>query len=199
MNTTIISESVDSNIKAKARIFAKKNNLGTFEVQDIEQEIFIEVLKGIQSYKPRLASLETYCDRIIQNKIKKLAEKHHSNKNQMIVSAEQLKEDDTGNDSSGHNALEESLSVDFSVSFPLHVAELQSDLKTMLDKLPDELREFCMNLAKGHSLNRIAEKKKLCKYALYKKYVNPLRELCREFHLQEYLDRSAVLRNSSCF
>ncbi len=198
MDTDFIPESIDSNIKAKARMFVKKNKLAEVDTADIEQELRIVVAKGLQIYNPDLASPDTFCDRIIRNTLKNLAIKHYSEKNLMILYAEQLKEDDSGNASSLHDALEESMNVDFALSFPLHVADLKSDINALLDKLPEELRSFCMEVAKGISLNHIARERKLSKFILYKKYLRPIRKMCRQFCLQEYLDKSIVLKGPSC-
>ncbi|OGV39307.1 MAG: hypothetical protein A2020_11910 [Lentisphaerae bacterium GWF2_45_14] len=198
MDTDFIPESIESNIKAKARMFVKKNKLAEVDIADIEQELRIVVVKGLQKYNPELASPDTFCDRIIRNKIKNLARKHYSEKNLMILYAEQLKENDQGNASSRHNALEESMNVDSAISFPLHVADLKSDINALLDKMPEELRSFCMEAAKGLSFNHIAREKKLSKFMLYKKYLTPIRKLCRKFCLHEYLDKSIVLRGPSC-
>jgi RNA polymerase sigma factor (sigma-70 family) len=188
-NPILIPESVEKNVHLKAMLFAGKHGFSSFEIEDIEQELRMMLIIQIPNYKPKRASFETYCDRIISSRLKSLAKKYYAGKNVILRHADDLRKIEDDNTSSNNSESGKSKKVEVPYSFPFHELNLKADIETLFRLLSEEQRKFCEALMDGLSLAQIAKQHGINKYTLYVKHIKPLRKLCVEINLQKYLEK----------
>lgn len=187
----IIPENVEKNIQAKSKQFVKTYKINSSDLDDIEQDLRWELIKNIPKHNPEKSLMDTFCDRIIKRKLSKIARKRYALKNTIIRCANPLEEGDEGNNNNPNHEL----NIAFGESLTWQAQDLKCDIDSLLENLPEKLKIFCNAVIAEKSLSAVAKLFKINKHALYKEYLTPLRKVCSEKKLQDYLKNPDRFKN----
>jgi len=189
-----IPENVEKNIQAKSKLLAEKLKLNEFDLEDIEQELRMEIIKNISKHEARLGLIETFCDRIIKRKLSKITRTYYAGKNIILRRANHLLEKDSDDNEDASSDCYALQSVDMAQFLSWDVLNLSRDFSSVLSSLPEKLRRFCQAALTENSLSSAAKLLGISKHSLYKEYIIPLRKICSETNLKDYLDKSRPFR-----
>ncbi|MFA7171719.1 MAG: hypothetical protein WC180_07050 [Candidatus Paceibacterota bacterium] len=189
-----IPENVEKNIQAKSKLLSEKLKLNEFDLEDIEQELRMEIIKNISKHEDRLGSIETFCDRIIKRKLSKITRTYYAGKNIIIRRANHLTECNDNNDDELYSNQDTRSNIDIEQLPFWEALNLRRDFSSVLSRLPEKLKRFCQAVIAEKSLNSAAKSLGLNKHSLYKEYITPLRKICSETNLKDYLDKSRPFR-----
>ncbi len=178
-------------IRCKARQVAGRYGFSKSDIEDLEQEFWLDLLQRRSSYDSGRSQLNTFTNRIITHRIANMKETQEAAKRDYRLCAGSLDEeieDEDGDTTSLHE------SVDANDCFKRagwsgHSSEDQIGLKLDVDKiissLPPELRETCERL-KIPTVSEISEVMGISRSSVYRK-IEQIRKILEAGGIREYL------------
>ena len=185
---------------AKALIECKARELiGTYDVQDadlqdIEQQLYLDLLERLPKYNPRKGKITTFMQRVVERKIANILRDLNAGKQILMQTAVSLHEI-VGLDEFGDAvALSETIAADEHrgrmgkrLRPPDEEMALNSELHALLKSLPDQLQRVCRLIMAGHSMTEIARREGMSRSTLYERVIGPLREAFQNAGMKNYL------------
>ena len=139
-------------IRHKARRLIGKFGFTEFDIEDIEQELVLEVLRRLPKYNPKRAKLSTFIALVVEHKIATIIETRKAAMRDYRRCAGSLNdslEDDEGGSTELIEAFDQEAYLFRTGKLSRPAAELRDlkiDLCKAIEKLPLELRELCRRL-----------------------------------------------------
>lgn len=133
-------------IKFKARQLSRRSGFSRTDRDDIEQDLWTDLLERLPRYDPAQASLNTFVARVIEHKVVSLLRFHLAERRSHV--REEFSLNDTVVDSDGHE-IEQQTTLNESAIDTRARDDLQRDVADVLARLPDELRAAALELAFG--------------------------------------------------
>ena len=186
-------------VQAQARRLFHTNIFLDMEIEDIEQELMLHVLRRAPNFDAARASFPTFIDRVTRNRAAALIETARTQKrgfgtktvlfSDLETSSETAAESPADRLGAGHDLWDHS---DFVHE---HAAMLRHDLSRLLETLPQSLWQCCQWLLED-SVGNVSRRSGLARGTIHSR-VKTLRRRCHEFGLKEYFGTSPALSRSS--
>lgn len=186
-------------VQAQARRLFHTNIFPDMEIEDIEQELMLHVLRRAPNFDAARASFPTFIDRVTRNRAAALIETARTQKrgfgtktvlfSDLETSSETPAESPADRLGAGHDLWDHSDLV------PEHAAMLRHDLSRLLETLPQSLWQCCQWLLED-SVGNVSRLSGLARGTIHSR-VKTLRRRCHEFGLKEYFGTSPALSRSS--
>jgi RNA polymerase sigma-70 factor (ECF subfamily) len=185
-----IDDHAAAHIRYKARSLVGRYGLRDTDVEDLEQELMLDVLRRIRKFDPSRAQMATFVTRLVRNKIASLVEARKAGKRDYRTRVYSL----TGwvkDRTNGFLQRIETIDADHPLlrtgrrRSQLEVLDLSIDLKRATDLLPPELRELCRRL-RYETVSEISRSKGIPRGTLYEA-IGRIRVVFEERGLRDYL------------
>ncbi len=171
-----INDYVRKVVTTKTSLMLGKCGIGVDDLEDIEQELYLEVLKKSRTFDPDKGMPSTFIQCILQNKIADiLSRKKTELMCRSFTEAGEVLDD-----------LEEAEFVDQSHS--LEMQELSMDVNNTVDSLTPLLQQACLLIGSGETMTEVAKRLGLKRSTFYYSVINPVRKAFNENGLQIYAD-----------
>ena len=182
-------------IPRKAQQLVGKYGIRPYDRADIEQEIYLDLLERLDKFDSEKATLNTFVQRVVENKIADLIRERGSNKvmadRATLSLFTQIGEDpDTEQAVTQADCITNEQYDEFVRNRLLSRTEEQDmamDLQEVLSKLPEYLRHPCELLMEGRTIAETAREVNMKQASFYEQVLEPLREVFRETNLEIYL------------
>ncbi len=171
-----INDYVRKVVTTKTSLMLGKCGIGVDDLEDIEQELYLEVLEKSHTFDPDKGMPSTFIQCILQNKIADIL----SRKKTELMCRSFAEAGEALDD------LEEAQFIDQSHS--LEMQELSIDVRNVVDSLAPELRCACELLGRGERVIDIARKVGVKRSTFYYRVINPLRKAFKENGLKIYAE-----------
>jgi DNA-directed RNA polymerase specialized sigma24 family protein len=194
-----IDPTLIQSVQAHARRLSRTNALPGKEIEDIEQELMLHVLRRSGTFDPKRASFPTFIDRIVRSRAAALSEAARTQKRGFGTEIVLFTDLDTNSETEtepptdrigAHQALWGS-----SGHAPEDVAMLRSDLSRLFGTLPDGLRQCCRWLLED-SVGDVCQRTGLARGSIHSR-IETLRRRCRQVGLDNYFGASPAFLRSS--
>ena len=178
-------------IKYKVRQLIKKPEFSASDQEDLEQMFLLELFQRLPKYDARRGKMNTFIARVIDKRIASLIEKQNVGKRdprKCIGSLNDPWVDDEGRSIERGETInrEEVLLRTGALSRPSEdLLGLPSEIKTVLESQPMELRNLCLRLQTA-SVSEISEDTGVKRGIIYDR-MKKLRKVFKEAGLEEYL------------
>jgi RNA polymerase sigma-70 factor, ECF subfamily len=187
--------------QVQARRLFHANIFPDMEIEDIEQEFVLHVLRRIPNFDAARASFPTFIDRVIRNRAAALIETAQTQKrgfgtkiilfSDLETSSETAAESLADRLGAGQDLWDRSDLVPETED----AAMLRHDLSRLLDNLPQNLWQCCHWLLED-SVGNVSRRSGLARGTIHSR-VKTLRRRCHEFGLKEYFGTRPALSKSS--
>ncbi len=172
-------------IKKRARQLVGHAGLTYFDIDDISQELWLELIRIMPQHDPSRASAQTFIHRVIDSAAAKLI--RHRRAACRDYNKTHLTMDEVTTDSSGRKVRRSSLLTEKGYRRAFHReglslsehAELSVDIADAVEQLPDDLRALC------ETLRRDAPLAAACAHGISRSTCHNRRVLLRK-HLSEF-------------
>ncbi|MFI4912924.1 MAG: sigma factor [Sedimentisphaeraceae bacterium JB056] len=158
-------------VSTKASLLLGRCGIGINDLEDIEQELYLELLKKAESYDPEKGKTSTFVQCILQKKISDILSRRKTEQKCRSFT-------ETGrifNDFIDKNDDCRSL-------------QLQIDVQETVNSLTPELQEGCRLLARSERITHAAKKAGVKRSTFYYRVINPLRKAFKENGLEIYME-----------
>lgn len=177
-------------IRNKARLLVGKAGLTESDRPDLEQELMIDLLERMKRYNPAKAKKTTFMARIVERRIASLLELRYAQRRDCRRCTASLNDPAPG---SRDESMERGdlMTGDGFDSFPnsepmeRRTADLRIDLESVIESLPEQLRDLCERMKTGNMME-ISRETGICRGTLYYR-LSLLREAFLDAGLKEYL------------
>lgn len=169
-------------IKFKARQLSRRSGFSRTDRQDLEQELWVDLLDRLPRYDANKASLNTFIARVVERKVISILRYHFAE--MRSPGREEASLNDPVLDCDGrvvdrHQTTPEASSV------PQRLRELQRDVADVLARASDLHRVIALGLATG-TINSVAGELGIPRSAV-ERHVAELLDLCDDAGLRDYL------------
>jgi RNA polymerase sigma-70 factor, ECF subfamily len=194
-----IDPTIILSVRAHARRLSRTNALPGMEVEDIEQELMLHVLRRLGYFDPTRASFPTFIDRIVKNRAAALSEAVRTQK-RGFRTAIVLFTDLEANSETGTEPPADRIGAHQHLwggceGISEEAAMLRHDLSRLIGTLPDSLRQCCHWLIED-SFGDVCQRTGLARGSIHSR-INTLRRRCRECGLENYFTVSPALLRPS--
>lgn len=178
-------------IRYKAKHLVGHAGFSQHELQDLEQELVLDLLKRLPNFNPQKAKLQTFIARIVEHRIATIIEEREASKRDWRSCSSSLNDAITTEDDKSCERLEiydmdEYLRQMGRLERPAgERLDLSIDLADALARLPEDLRILCERL-QDESVSDISRNTGIPRGTLYDK-INRIRRLFEDAGLREYV------------
>lgn len=169
-------------IKFKARQMSRRPGFTGADREDLEQDLWADLLDHLPRYDPARASLPTFIARVVECKAASMLRHHFAEMRTPERVEASLNEPVRNSDGQVVERHETTPEVAQDAG---HLLDLQRDVANVMSTLSDELRAVALALAEG-TPNRAATEVGLSRRAV-PKAIEQLREIFRDAELDKYL------------
>ena len=169
-------------IKFKARQIARKPGFSQSDREDVEQSLILDLLKRLPDFDPAKAALNTFIDRIVNRKVASLLRHHKAEKRSR--QREECSLNDPVLDADGRVVDRHQTTPEASGDW-LRRREMQQDIATVLERLPETLRLIAMKRVRG-TIASIAREQGISRGTVTR-HIEALRRACEDAGLRDYL------------
>ena len=163
-------------VSTKTTLMLGKCGIGVKDLEDIEQELYLELLKKSKNYNPEKGRTSTFVQCILQNKISEIL----SRKKKELVCRTFTECGFFSDDIDEAQFIDQSHLIDRE--------DLSIDVRDVADSLTPELRVACKLLARGESVTEVARRLGLKRSTFYYRVLNTLNKALMEKGLQIYVE-----------
>jgi RNA polymerase sigma factor (sigma-70 family) len=182
-------------IQRKAQQLVGKYGVRPYDRPDIEQEIYLDLCERLDKFDSEKATLNTFVQRVVENKIADLIRERGSNKTMAERAtaslSTQIGEDpDTGQVITMADCITNEQYDEFvrnRTCSRMEEQDMAMDLQEVLSKLPEYLRRPCKLLMEGRTIAETAREVNMKQASFYEQVLEPLRGVFRETYLEIYL------------
>jgi RNA polymerase sigma-70 factor (ECF subfamily) len=162
-----LDEYADRLIRIKARQLARRPEFQSWDPEDIEQELTLDLLQRLLHHDPARASRNTFIARAVEHKVASLIE--HRTRTKRHCPTEMMSLDDPASGEDGE-IVPRSETIDPAtlqrVPTPSDTPELAVDLALAMEDLPDDMRDLCERL-RTETVSEIARRLGIPRSTLY--------------------------------
>lgn len=169
-------------IRFKARMLGRHRAFARDDREDIEQDLWLDLLERLPKYDPARASLSTFVARVVERRVVSLIRYRSAEKRSAF--REECSLDDRVLDADGRDTARHETTPEVS-NDPARLRELERDMAHVMAHLPDDLRAIALALAFG-TQNAVGPELGLSRRAM-SKAAERLHEIFRDAGLDEYL------------
>jgi RNA polymerase sigma factor (sigma-70 family) len=175
-----LNEYASSFIKRKAREVAREYGFTFSDIEDLEQEFWLDLILRLPLYDVDRGSLNTFIARIVTNKIVNIKETRQATKRDYRLCANSLDEDvedEEGKEASRATLFDEAdcfRRLGWSCGPSEEQRDLKIDLGAVIDSLPSDLRELWERL-RVQTITEISIAVRMSRSGLYRK----IERICR--------------------
>ncbi len=181
-------------IECKARQLIGKCGIRSQDVEDVEQELYLDLSKRMPRYDPGKSKITTFIQRVVENKIANILRERCAKKNLAFINARSLEEAVGVNGNGSEVTLGDAIDSDRferrqrgRSRTRQEERELKSDARDVMGILPKELRIACQLLLNGTPVSNAAKQTGFKRSTFYDRVVVRLREAFRETGMEDYL------------
>jgi len=185
---------ITARIKAEIRNLIKRRRINPQDADDIKQEIFQELIRGIDSFNPENASINTFVSAIINSAVRKAARDYWANNQDSCLFCPSLDQPKDSSVPDCQDLLGDVVGDDETAMYlgkrerTKHDQELlASEVRSFISSLSNRQKSVCKELMNGKSLKEIAASKKIPRGSFYRDVIHPLRNAMKDSGLFEYL------------
>ena len=171
-----IDDYVRKIVSTKTTLMLGKCGIGVKDLEDIEQELYLELLKKSKNYNPEKGRTSTFVQCILQNKIADIL----SRKKKELVCRTFTECGDVFSNLEDDEFIDQSHLIDRE--------ELSIDVRDVADSLSPELRTACELIGSGQSITEAAKRLGLKRSTFYYRVLNTLNKALMEKGLQIYVE-----------
>lgn len=144
-----IEKYVEKQIQIKTREFIKKNALPLSDFEDIAQIVRVKVERRLEKFDPNLSGFPSFVQMIIKRELSHILQKLYAKKRgrQKTVYIEDIIAE---NKELGTNSCSEFF------CFDAHNSIFEDEIREILDKLPEDLRQIC-DILKDNNVSNAAK------------------------------------------
>lgn len=148
----VFNEYAKSCIRVMARRLSQQKGFTRFDEEDLQQDLWLVLLREAKRFDPERASLHTFIDRVVRAAGGMIARRRHRQKRAAggrIVSLEQqeLSEDGETGSSLSHRISEADLARRIGVV--RRTAASEQEFANALDSMPQKIRDVCLLVMDG--------------------------------------------------
>lgn len=151
----VLTDYAKNLIKFKARQLTRRRDFQTAELEDLQQELWLALIKAAQRFDPAKASLDTFIDRVVNKAVAMLVRTRQRKRNGITQRMPSLSDERTSPDGRteplaatiSHDDLARRTGTE-----PIdetHVAETTEAVTAALQRMPADLRDVCRRLMGG--------------------------------------------------
>lgn len=144
--------------------------------KDLEQEMWLFLIKRISSYNPSKASIETFATKILNVAISRFLRSFFADKNQAIRLSKSSSFPADNSIPHGKTCDGYELSEAMQVHSDRLVQEM--DIGILKENLSSGLWAVCEKLQEGISIRQMARERQISRRQFYRKYIIPIRKTC---------------------
>ena len=183
-------------IECKTRQLVGKYGFRKRDREDIEQELYLDVLQRLENFDSSKAKLATFIQRVVEHKIADLLRQRCSDKAMAERTALSLsmtveKDRSTGREITLGDCITNEQYDGFvrnRTRYRLEEHELAMDVHEVLAKLPERLRTACELLMEGRSVAETGRVMDMKHATFYEQIFEPLRAVFQETNLEIYFE-----------
>ncbi len=165
-----------------ARMCCRTAHLGSSDVPDVEQELFLDLYRRMAKYEPERASFRTFANRVVRNRAHSLLESTHAG----IRNGRTVSLDDHPNGDDGPTREESLLDAGLLDAPDVGRADRDLDVRRALERLPGALKPLSETLC-HYTPTETAARLGMSRSAVYWRRELVRREL-EKLDLFEYLN-----------
>jgi len=169
-------------IHFKARMLSRRRAFALDEPEDIENDLWLDLLERLPKFDPAKATLNTFVARIVERRIVSLI--RHRSAEKRSLDREECSLNDPVRDCDGR-LVERHQTTPEAANDPSRLRDLERDMARRLAHVSDDLRAVALGLAFG-TPNSVCTELGISRRALAKA-VEELREIFRDAGLDQYL------------
>lgn len=180
-------------IKISARKLIGKCGITPADLEDIESEMMLDVLRRLPKHDQNRWSYKTFIPRIVRNKShhilrSRCTEKECSFRKAQSMDAPINVNAEPGNDfPTLYDVLSPHSLYGVCGLSDCEISDLRSDLNHVISKLNDIQQRCCRAILNEESISKIVKAHRMPQSTFYKNVIAPIREAFTEAGLQEYL------------
>jgi len=171
-------------IRFKARILSRRRAFTRDDREDIEQDLWLDLLERLPQYDPTKASLNTFIARVVERRVVSLI--RHRSAEKRSLDREECSLNDPVRDSDGRLVERHQTTPEASSTWQrLH--DLERDVADLREWLPSEIHRLIVDaLGRGGTENSIAQELGISRRAV-KGHMAELRRIFEDADLRDYL------------
>ncbi|MFH1682036.1 MAG: sigma-70 family RNA polymerase sigma factor [Candidatus Eisenbacteria bacterium] len=183
---------ISKEIEWKTRQLLAKPCFTWDDKDDLQQDLWVSVILAIPHFDPDRGTLGAFVGRVLYNSAARLIAKQMAGKRRRLretISWELPFEDDIEEPEDLSGRIDQTAYLDWTghgTYVDESTADLRSDVKHALHRLPDRLRELCKDLG-SKTISDIARERGVCRSTIYV-LVAEVRRCFEDAGLDEYLD-----------
>ncbi|MDH4201381.1 MAG: hypothetical protein OEV87_00610 [Phycisphaerae bacterium] len=185
----------ETTIEILAKELIGKCGITPDDLEDIEQEMMIDLLRRLGNYDRSKAKLTTFIKRVLERKIANILRQRCTEKEFLNRSCLSLEKSIQSYDTPGeHITLGDTVTTEYydkTVRGKMRSREderqLVFDVRQIVAVFPDELRIACEHLLSGKSVSETANLVGIKRSTFYEKVLAPIREAFQAADLKNYL------------
>lgn len=183
----LIDAYVKKLISVKAARLAKCSNDPAVSPEDMEQELYLELLKQSDKYNPDRASFHTFAKHVICAHMETIIRKSHASKRGRNIEKISIHEQESGEDFKDCMTLIEKIDAQDAIHLmggnslsEIDRIERIKEIRSLLKTLPKELRKACDLIMQEKSISETAEIMEVSRPSFYYQKILPLRKIFTE-------------------
>lgn len=184
-----IDPTIIQSVRAHAQRLSRSNALPGMEIEDIEQEFVLHVLRRSQDFDPSRASFPTFIDRIVRRHAVAMTETVQTLKRgfgiDIIPFADLQRDPGTSAEPPRERTHQLPIAWGGADPAPEDEAMLRHDISRLIATLPDNLWQCCLWILED-SISAACRRTGLARSSAYER-IATLRERCRDADLEIYL------------
>lgn len=179
-----ISDYAATLIRYKARMLSRKRAFARNDREDLEHDLWVDLLKRLPKYDPSKATLNTFIARVVERKVVSLIRYHLAEKR--AVAREEASLNELVRDCDGRTVERHETTREGATAWQrLH--ELQRDIADLREHLPSEVHRLVMDaLSRGGTINSIAAELGISRRQA-ERHVAEIRQIFEDASLRDYL------------
>jgi RNA polymerase sigma factor (sigma-70 family) len=195
LRKALLKPFVMKKIKFEIQSLIKAQKIQAQDADDIQQEIFLELVNCLDSFNPETSALKTYISAVILKAARKAARDIWTNRQDSCQFCPSLNEPLTLSESDSENySLSDTVSED-EVAMYLGKREhtrheqclIASEVQEFVSTLSNRQNSVCKELMEGKTISEIAARKKIPRSSFYRNIIIPIRKAMEKVKLHNNL------------
>lgn len=147
---------------------------------DLKQELLVAIWKELPKYDSGKATIKTYLRLVMHSAMKTARREYFSETNLSLALADDIADYDFNDEDSTISQEKRQMMLQVTGD-PMELEMLRKDVASVLEYLPEELRNIAQRIMDGESLRQIGESLGLDHNVVKYRYIRPLREAFKKY------------------